>query len=82
MEYELTQHAKDVIKERGILMRWVESTIKHPHRTTSTTSDGLEHRLAVIPDYGGRVLRVIINQRKSPIRVVTAFFDRSMKGKL
>ncbi len=78
----MTQHAQDVIKERGIAMQWVESTINNPQITVSKTSDGLEHRLAVIPDYGRRVLRVIINPRTSPIKVVTAFFDRSMKGKL
>lgn len=80
MEYELTQHAKDVIKERGIQMRWVENAINFPQliETTRTTTIGLEHHLAVIPDYGNRVLRVIISVRASPVRIVTAYFDRSM----
>jgi hypothetical protein len=36
----------------------------------------LEHRLARIPEWGNRVLRVIINGKTVTPRIVTAFFDR------
>jgi hypothetical protein len=36
----------------------------------------LEHRLARIRDFGDRVLRAIVNFKKAPPHVVTAFFDR------
>jgi hypothetical protein len=36
----------------------------------------LEHRLARIPEWGNRVLRVTINGKTVPPRIVTAFFDR------
>jgi hypothetical protein len=36
----------------------------------------LEHRLARIPEFGNRVLRVIVNGKKTPPHVVTVFFDR------
>jgi hypothetical protein len=36
----------------------------------------LEHRLARIPEFGHRVLRVVVNTRKRPLHVVTVFFDR------
>lgn len=36
----------------------------------------LEHRLARIEEFGGRVLRVIVNTHAAPTRVVTAYFDR------
>lgn len=36
----------------------------------------LEHRLARIPEYGNHVLRVIVNGKTTPPRIVTAFFDR------
>jgi hypothetical protein len=42
----------------------------------------LTHALRAIPEFGGRVLRVIYNRTKQPPNVVTAFFDRGMKGKL
>ena len=34
------------------------------------------HRLARIPEWGNRVLRVIVNGKSVPPRIVTAFFDR------
>jgi len=36
----------------------------------------LEHRLAAIPEFGNRVLRVIVNTSAIPPRVITAYFDR------
>lgn len=54
-----------------------------PTRTVSGFEDTtLEHALAVIPEHGDRVLRVIYNATKNPPHVVTVYFDRTMKGKL
>jgi hypothetical protein len=36
----------------------------------------LEQRLVQICDFSNRVLRVIVNGKKTPPFVVTAFFDR------
>ena len=81
--YELSQHAKDALIRRGISREWLERTLAFPQRTEPDVIDtGLEHRLAVIPEHGNRVLRVIINAQVTPVRVVTAYFDRAMKGRL
>jgi hypothetical protein len=37
----------------------------------------LEHRLAVIAEYGDWVLRVVVNTKAFPMRNVTAYFDRA-----
>lgn len=42
----------------------------------------LMHALRSIEEFSYRVLRVIFNQARTPPHVVTAFFDRAMKGKL
>ncbi|SPD76312.1 conserved hypothetical protein [uncultured Desulfobacterium sp.] len=42
----------------------------------------LEHRLAVISECENRVLRVIINPHTNPVRVITLFFDRKIRGKI
>jgi hypothetical protein len=42
----------------------------------------LEHRLGVIDEFGARVLRVVVNPSAVPLRIVTVYFDRRMKGKL
>lgn len=38
--------------------------------------DGNVHYLKAIHEFGERVLRVVVNDRVVPRRVVTAFFDR------
>jgi hypothetical protein len=61
----------------------VKSVINNPTLVEADKNDrSLEHKLANIPDYGGRVLRVIINPNERPVLVITAYFDRNMKGKL
>ena len=83
MKYELSQHAKDAVAEREILIEWIEDVLRSPARRVPDRRDaGLEHLLGVIDQYGGRVLRVVINPTAVPIRVVTVYFDRKMKGNL
>jgi len=55
----------------------MEQALTTPGVTEADPVDpDLEHRLARIPEFGDRVLRVIVNGRKTPPRVVTVFFDR------
>jgi hypothetical protein len=83
MRFELTQHARDALVKREISMEWLERVLRFPQRTEPDGTDPmLEHRLGVIPEHGDRVLRAIINPHTTPIRVVTLYFDRKMKGRL
>jgi hypothetical protein len=83
MSFELTQHARDALVKRGIPMEWLERVLMFSTRTEPDATDSmLEHRMAVIPEHGDRVLRVIINSHTMPMKVVTLFFDRKMKGRL
>jgi uncharacterized DUF497 family protein len=83
MIYELTQHARDVLQERQIPLEWVERVIDKPALVKPSATDlTVESRLAKIPEHGGRVLRVVINKMVVPERVVSVYFDRTMKGKL
>jgi hypothetical protein len=83
MEYELTNHAQVVLAERGIPAAWVERVLAAPTQTHADEIDpALEHRLGRIAEYGGRVLRVILDPTATLVRIVTAFFDRAMKDVL
>jgi hypothetical protein len=83
MKYDLSQHAKDALAERQIPAEWIERAIDAPQRTEPDRFDSkLIHFLAIIPEYGNRVLRVVLNPLATPARVVTAYYDRKMKGKL
>lgn len=77
MDYILTEHARDALARRQIPLEWLERVLNAPEATEADPIDPeLEHRLARIPEFGGRVLRVIVNFETTPLRVVTAFFDR------
>ncbi len=82
MPLELTQHARDMLVERGISETWAERAVTNPEAVeTDETDPGLEHCLQRVPEYGDRVLRVIADRTVSPVRIVTAYFDRGAKVK-
>ena len=81
--YELSAHAVTVMAEREILETWVERVLSSPERTEPDATDPLlRHALGRIPERDDRVLRVVYNETIHPWRVVTAYFDRAMRGKL
>jgi hypothetical protein len=78
-----TLHALDVMEEREIAREWVERVVARPALQLRDPVDpALTAALAPIPERENRVLRVIYNAEVDPVRVVTTFFDRGMKGKL
>lgn len=75
--YVLTQHARDVLARRAIPVDWVERALAAPEAVEPyRVALELEHRLLRIPEAGNRVLLLVVNQKSTPQRVVTAFFDR------
>jgi hypothetical protein len=66
------------MRERGILRDWVEAVLTHPDRQARAT-DGTAHFLKRVPEYGGRWLRVVLNDAVDPPLVVTVFFDRRVR---
>lgn len=83
MKYELTQHARDVLAERHIPVEWMERALGEPELKLPDPTDAtLERRYRKIPEHENRVLRVVVNSTVAPERVVSVYFDRTMKGKL
>jgi uncharacterized DUF497 family protein len=83
LNYELTQHARDILEERQIGLEWLDKALANPELIERDATDPeLESRFARIAEFGGRVLRVVVNTRVVPERVVSVYFDRRMKGKL
>ncbi|HZW08763.1 MAG TPA: DUF4258 domain-containing protein [Phycisphaerales bacterium] len=82
-EYRLSRHAQGVIERRGIKPTWITRTLADPvARRPDAIDPNLTHALRPIAEFGGRVLRVVYNGGETPPLVITAFFDRSKKGKL
>jgi len=83
VNYELTQHARDAMAERQIPLEWMERTFSAPELKAPDSTDAtLERRYRKIPEHENRVLRVVVNTTVAPERVVSVYFDRTMKGKL
>ena len=80
---EYTRHAAHAMDERMILRNWVESAVAEPTvRMPDPDDPEVERFFRRIPEHGDRVLRVAVNTRVAPWRVVSVFFDRSMRGEL
>lgn len=84
MDYELTQHARESLRIRpNIQIAWIERVLSSPELIVPDRVDpDLEHRLGRIEEYGGRVLRVIIRTNTMPLRLITFYFDRTMRNRL
>ena len=83
MRLEFTEHAVHVLDERKIPVEWVERVMAEPALHTPDPNDPeLERFFGSVSERGDRVLRVVVNTRVAPWRVVSVFFDRSMRGKL
>ncbi len=83
MNYQLTKHAQKALEERGIQIECMERTLSAPGCVLPDPADAtVERDFRCIPEFGGRVLWVAVNTTVEPNRVVSVFFDRTMKGKL
>ena len=80
---EYTKHALHVMEERSIPAEWVESAVAEPALRAPDPNDReVERFFRSIPEHGNRALRVAVNTRVVPWRVVSVFFDRSKRGEL
>ncbi|MBI2442204.1 MAG: DUF4258 domain-containing protein [Lentisphaerae bacterium] len=77
MDYVLTEHAQDALKKRRIRIGWMEQALTTPEATEADPVDAdLAHHLARVAEFGNRVLRVIVNAKRTPPHIITVFFDR------
>ena len=69
--------------ERSINLDWLERVLANPEKVEADNEHrDLRHALGRIPEHGNRVLRVVYNSAVEPVRVVTVYFDRTVRNKL
>ena len=79
-ELEFTRHAVHVMGLREVAAEWVQRAVQEPTvRTPDPNDPELERFFCPIPERAGRALRVVVNTRKIPWRVVSVFFDRNAR---
>jgi hypothetical protein len=72
-----TRHAEDMLVERKIERRWVESAVNAPEALESDPKrPETFSAIRQIPEHGGRYLRVVYTLAGGTIKIVTAYFDR------
>ena len=66
---------------RNIPVDWACRVVDAPEHTHRDKNDPeLTHYIGRIKEFGNRALRVILNVENDPPRIVTAYFDRRLKG--
>ena len=77
---EFTRHAAQVMAERAISAEWVERVLTAPAwRLPDPNDPTVERFFGRIAERDGRALRVVVNTSVAPWRVVSVFFDRSVR---
>jgi hypothetical protein len=67
-----------MLKEREIPEERMWRAIDEPDWTEIGTN-GNTHYIKAIPEHGDHFLRVVVNPRTQPKRIVTLFFDRRLR---
>lgn len=73
-----TEHLREMLREREIDEKWIKETMSSPDQIIEN-EDGTTHYIKQIIQYDSRWLRVVVNKRTLPHKVVTAFFDRRLR---
>ena len=69
--------------ERSIEPHWIEMALVEPDRKELDSIDPTAlHALKRIVAMDNRILRVVYNAAVTPVRIISVYFDRGMKGKL
>ena len=80
MEFILSLHARDVLKERAISEEWLNRTLEYPDWTTEG-SDVNRYYYKKIAEHKDRILHAVVNHTVVPKKIVTVFFDRGARRK-
>jgi len=72
---EFTKHAEDMLIERGFEREFIVQVILNP----DWTEERSETEWHAFKRVGDKVLRVVVNGKTPPYRVVTMFYDRRLK---
>ncbi len=76
-EVRFTKHAEEMLRERSLPKEMIVETVLRPDWTERETEE-IWHAFRRI---GNKVLRVVVKGERAPYLVITAFFDRRVKGK-
>jgi hypothetical protein len=74
----MRKHALDQIADRRLDPAWVERAALHPDWSEPDPQPGVTRHF-LVPELGGRVLRVVAADRDDERHVLTVHFDRGAR---
>ena len=78
-----TEHALNAMAEREVSLDLVRQAVAAPDlRAPNPNDPDSEFFFRRAKEQDDRVLRVVVNTNAAPWRVITVYFDRSMRGRL
>ncbi len=78
--FDYSDHAAEMLKERGISRELVERTVLDPDAIETDPKHADRTRAyKALPERDGRVLRVVYVRSDQAFRVITLFLDRGRK---
>ena len=81
-ELTFTRHAETMLVERGIERDWVVRTVREPEEVEpDPLRENVFRAFRSVPERDGRVLRVVYSVNENELRIVTAFLDRTRRGR-
>jgi hypothetical protein len=82
-DFILTSHAHKVIFEREIKFEWISRVLSNPEKIELDEKDiSVCHMLGRIPENENRVLRVVFTRSDEKIKIITSYFDRTMRKRI
>ena len=80
--FQLTSHAAAAALKRKIDMVWIERALAEPEWTEhDPAKPGVMHALLRVAERNHRVLWGVYNPSVHPVRVITVYFDRRLRGR-
>ena len=76
-DFVYTKHALDMLEERKIKDEWVQMTLAAPERKEQKEG-GIVDFVRPIEEFGNHYLRVVVDPKPRPPRIITVFFDRRL----
>jgi Domain of unknown function (DUF4258) len=75
----MRKHALDQIGDRRLDPAWVERVALSPDWSEPDPQPGVTRHYGAVPEFGGRVLRVVAADRGDERHVLTVHFDRGAR---
>jgi Domain of unknown function (DUF4258) len=75
----MRRHALGQIADRRLDLAWVERVAFQPDWSEPDPQPGVTRHYGTVPEFGGRVLRVVVADRGDERHILTVHFDRGAR---